>query len=450
MLGWLVGGSIASSLLGGLISSSAASRAAKAQSEATNRATEESARQFDEQMAQYQKDQAYADQRYLSEQSLYDKYRNEALSLESKRYNTVMGNASPYLSTGESALSAQRALLGLGNKDTMLASAEANYKAAIDAANANLKTKQGLQSGVDTQSMLAAKTKAEQDLAATATGASSAQSKYDTLKAEATSLLSAAKKGDISASQKLKNINLDRAKRELDAANLAKSQAESVFNDANNAYTSAQSNQTASGELQSEYDKAVAAAKAERNAAIAAANSAPSGAEQQALAIQGIENSPEMAALTKQGETSLLQNAAATGGLRGGNTQGALAEFRPSLLSNLINQQYERLGQLSGLGQNTVLGTASTGSTIGGNVASYGGQSVGYPSGQNTINLLQQQGAIEAGNALAQGNAWQSLPNAFMTGLGTYAGLGGFNQGSSGSSVNTGGYMPWGNWGIQF
>src|SRR5689334_2492332 len=60
------------------------------------------------------------------------------------------------------------------------------------------------------------------------------------------------------------------------------------------------------------------------------------GAQQQA--ISAIQNSPQFATLQKQGEQSLLSNASATGGLRGGNLQGALAQFSPSLLSQLIEQ----------------------------------------------------------------------------------------------------------------
>jgi hypothetical protein len=52
------------------------------------------------------------------------------------------------------------------------------------------------------------------------------------------------------------------------------------------------------------------------------------GADAQRAALQAIEQGPEFAALAQQGETAILQNAAATGGLRGGNVQGALAQFR--------------------------------------------------------------------------------------------------------------------------
>jgi len=47
------------------------------------------------------------------------------------------------------------------------------------------------------------------------------------------------------------------------------------------------------------------------------------GAEAQKAAYTGIEQSPEFLAMKQQGENALLQQASATGGLRGGNIQGA-------------------------------------------------------------------------------------------------------------------------------
>jgi hypothetical protein len=134
-----------------------------------------------------------------------------------------------------------------------------------------------------------------------------------------------------------------------------------------------------------------------------------SGEDAQKAAIDQISNSPEMLALTQQGENAMLQNASATGGLRGGNIQSALAQFRPQLLASLINQQYARLGGLSQIGQTSASGVATGGLQTGSNIAT----------------LLGSQGAAQAGGQLAAGQALNSIPNAFMSGLGMYAGLGG-------------------------
>lgn len=123
------------------------------------------------------------------------------------------------------------------------------------------------------------------------------------------------------------------------------------------------------------------------------------GADAQQQAISALENSPTMQAMTQQGENAILQNASATGGLRGGNVQGALAQFRPQLLSQLIQQQYSNLGGLASVGQNAAAGVGNAGQN----------------SSNQIINALGQQGAAQAGSAIAQGqanaNMWGGIAN---------------------------------------
>lgn len=133
-----------------------------------------------------------------------------------------------------------------------------------------------------------------------------------------------------------------------------------------------------------------------------------SGPEAQQKAIQAIEMGPEFAALTRQGEEAILQNAAATGGLRGGNVQGALAKFRPEVLSSLINQQYQRLGGLTSLGQ-----------------ASAGGQAAGGQAFANNMSqLFTQRGEALAGSALARGQANANMFGNIAGSIGFAAGRG--------------------------
>jgi hypothetical protein len=139
-------------------------------------------------------------------------------------------------------------------------------------------------------------------------------------------------------------------------------------------------------------------------------------------AIERIQGGQTFQALQQQGENALLQNASATGGLRGGNLQGALAQFRPALLSSLIEQQYGRLGGLTTLGQNAAAGTGAAAQTTGANVA----------------NLIGQQGAAAAGAEIAQGKAFGAIPSAISGGLGLYSGLGG-KFGGAGQFTDVGG-----------
>jgi hypothetical protein len=112
------------------------------------------------------------------------------------------------------------------------------------------------------------------------------------------------------------------------------------------------------------------------------------GPEAQQQAIAGFEQSPLFQSITQQGENAILQQASATGGLRGGNVQGTLAQFRPQVLNSLIEQQYGRLGGLSSLGQASAAGQAASGMT----------------SASNIANLLANQGQAIAGGQIARGN----------------------------------------------
>ena len=133
------------------------------------------------------------------------------------------------------------------------------------------------------------------------------------------------------------------------------------------------------------------------------------GPEEERAAIERISSGETFKALAGQGEEALLQRASATGGLRGGNIQGALAQFRPALLSSLIENQYTRLGGMTSLGQQSAVGVGNA----------------GMQTGTNVANLLGQQGAAQAGGQIAQGKAFASIPASIAGGLGIYSGLGG-------------------------
>lgn len=135
------------------------------------------------------------------------------------------------------------------------------------------------------------------------------------------------------------------------------------------------------------------------------------GTAAQQAAINNINNSSEMQTYLQQGENAILQNASATGGLRGGNTQAALAQFRPQLLNQLINQlinqRYQNLAGMTALGQNAAAGTGNA----------------GMQTASNISNLYQQSGAAQAGAALAKGQASADMWNGVSQAIGQVSGM---------------------------
>jgi hypothetical protein len=150
------------------------------------------------------------------------------------------------------------------------------------------------------------------------------------------------------------------------------------------------------------------------------------GPEAERAAIERIRSGETFQALAGQGEEALLQRASATGGLRGGNIQGALAQFRPQLLSSLIEQQYGRLGGLTTLGQQSAAGVGTAGMQTGSNVA----------------NLLAQQGAARAGGELGQAKAYGQILNipAQMAGMRAGGGFGGLQASFSQTPLGSSGF----------
>jgi hypothetical protein len=137
-----------------------------------------------------------------------------------------------------------------------------------------------------------------------------------------------------------------------------------------------------------------------------------SGEEAQQSMIQQISSGAEYGALVRAGEEGILQSASATGGLRGGNTQSALARFRPEILSSLIRDEYSRLGGMVSMGQNAAAGLGNA----------------GMQTGQNISNQYGQIGQAQAGAALARGQATANMWGNIAGSVGLAAGMGGFGN----------------------
>jgi hypothetical protein len=125
------------------------------------------------------------------------------------------------------------------------------------------------------------------------------------------------------------------------------------------------------------------------------------GPQAQQDAIDLINSSPIFRAQITEGENALLQQASATGGLRGGNVQAALARFRPAMLNAEIERQYGRLGGLTQLGAQTEQNIAQLGQAGAARQAA-----AGLQTAANIGNLGAQMGAAQAGGVLGQAGAW--------------------------------------------
>jgi hypothetical protein len=134
-------------------------------------------------------------------------------------------------------------------------------------------------------------------------------------------------------------------------------------------------------------------------------------------------NSPEYAALSQQQESQALRNASATGGMRGGNTQVALASIAPQLAMGWQQQQnalqQQRFGNAfdltrfgAGFGQDA----ARLAYGRGGDIASYqynastGGANA-RAQGQNAMFNNLAQGVADFGTGFAGNKAGLFDPN---------------------------------------
>jgi hypothetical protein len=122
-------------------------------------------------------------------------------------------------------------------------------------------------------------------------------------------------------------------------------------------------------------------------------------------AIAGLKDSPLYKSLFSNGQNTVLANASATGGLRGGNTENSLADFGRDTLSTVIENQLNRLTGAAGIGENAA---AQTGT-------------FGAHSADAIAQLLGDQGSAQAGSALLQGAAGVNSANTIASALAQFA-----------------------------
>jgi hypothetical protein len=152
------------------------------------------------------------------------------------------------------------------------------------------------------------------------------------------------------------------------------------------------------------------------------------GNDKASAAIANLKASPLFTSLFNTGAEATLQDASATGGLRGGNTEGALYDLGQRTLAQVIQQQIANLFGAQGVGS----GATSTVAGLGANMA-------------NNISALDTGiGQAKAGSILGQQNVWnqfaKQLQQAVMMAAG---GGGGIPSPNIGASMGfSGGFDP--------
>lgn len=153
------------------------------------------------------------------------------------------------------------------------------------------------------------------------------------------------------------------------------------------------------------------------------------GDDAQLASIAGVRSDPFYQSLYRNGEEALLQSAAATGGLRGGNMQRGLADFGADTLMKAIERQLASLGGLAGMGLGSTEAVANFGAGKANAITELLGQ-----QGQARASGLLTRGGINAANWQ---NAGSFLDEAVSAALGAGAGPGGakFNFGNFAKSI---------------
>lgn len=163
---------------------------------------------------------------------------------------------------------------------------------------------------------------------------------------------------------------------------------------------------------------------------VMAAQSGALGGQAQQDAYNNFNDSPGQQFLRDRGEQAIVRNAAATGGLGGGNVQKALATFGQGLAQQDFGNQFNRLGQVSNQGfaatqgqSNLAQGQGQAGLNSGFNAAQYN-----FNTGQNMGSGRTLAGQQIADSVANTTSGLADLINQQGQGLSNIVGAGGINQ----------------------
>ena len=135
------------------------------------------------------------------------------------------------------------------------------------------------------------------------------------------------------------------------------------------------------------------------------------GTEAQTTAVQGLESSPFFQQNLADANENLLQTASATGGVRGGNTAGAVGQLSPQLLQQYYNNALSGYGNLAQLGLGATGSVASAGLSNA-NAASAANANIGQAQAANYLT----KGGINASNWNNVGGFLDQAASAAMPG----------------------------------
>lgn len=163
------------------------------------------------------------------------------------------------------------------------------------------------------------------------------------------------------------------------------------------------------------------------------------GAGVQQSSIDALRASPLYQSLFANGQNTLLANASATGGLRGGDMQRGLADFGRDSLAQVIQQQ---LGNLGGLGQQGLAATGGIASLRNNNNAI--NAQLLYGQGANNAYGVTQANANNLAGNNAIGSALGGIDiGSLLSGLGGGFNGGGVNWGQATSGLGGSGASGW-------
>jgi hypothetical protein len=131
-----------------------------------------------------------------------------------------------------------------------------------------------------------------------------------------------------------------------------------------------------------------------------------------------IKEDPLYASLYDNGEEALLQNASATGGIRGGNTQRGLADFGADTMAKVYQQIMSNLGSVANLGLGAQGAVSSAGQGVA-NTVSTAQTNIGRAQAGNFIT----KGGINAQNWNNAGGMVDQAVSAFMPGGGGFSSI---------------------------